>query len=64
MALLGRSAQGVYVDKKFRNETLSTLRSEAKDATGVAAKDCHRLGNGCMYTAEDVVQLREERERG
>jgi hypothetical protein len=29
----------------------------------VAAKDHHQLGKGCVYTAEDVVQLREESER-
>jgi hypothetical protein len=42
---------------------LSTLRSEAQDTTGVVGKNCHCLGNGCVYTAEDVVPLREERER-
>jgi len=42
---------------------LRTLCSGAKDTTAVAAKDCRHLGKACVYTAEDVVQLREERER-
>jgi len=42
---------------------LRTLRSGAKDTTAVAAKDRRHLGKACVYTAEDVVQLREERER-
>jgi len=42
---------------------LRTLRSGAKDITAVAAKNSHHLGNARVYTAEDVVQLREERER-
>jgi len=42
---------------------LRTLRSGAKDTNVAAAKDCRHLGKACVYTAEDVVQLREERER-
>jgi len=42
---------------------LRTLRSGAQDTTAVAAEDCCHLGKACEYTAEDVVQLREERER-
>jgi len=42
---------------------LRTLHSEAKDATAVAAKYCRHLGKARVYTAEDVVQLTEERER-
>jgi len=42
---------------------LRTLCSEAKDITVVAAKGRCHLGKSCVYTAEDVVQLREQRER-
>jgi hypothetical protein len=42
---------------------LRTLRSGAKDTTVVAAKDRRHLGKARVYTAEDVVQLREGRER-
>jgi len=42
---------------------LRTLRSGAKDPTAVVANDRHHLGKAHVYTAEDVVQLREERER-
>jgi len=55
VALLGRSAQSVLADKELGDEMLSTLHSEAKDTTGVAAKDHHHLGKACVYIAEDVV---------
>jgi len=42
---------------------LRTLRSEAKDTTAVAAKNHCHVGKARVYTPEDVVQLREERER-
>jgi hypothetical protein len=42
---------------------LRTLRSRAKDTNVAAAKDCHDLGKARVNTAEDVVQLRKERER-
>ena len=42
---------------------LRTLRSGAKDTNVVPAKDLCHLGKAHVYTAEDVVQLREERER-
>jgi len=42
---------------------LRTLRSGAKDTNQVAAKDRCHLGKARVYTAEDVVQLGEERER-
>jgi len=42
---------------------LRTLHSGAKDTTVVAAMDYCQLGKACVYTAENVVQLREERER-
>ena len=42
---------------------LRTLRSGAKDTNVLAAKDRRHLVKACIYTAEDVVQLREERER-
>ena len=42
---------------------LRTLRSGAKDTTVVAANDRRHLGKARVYTAEDVVQLREGRER-
>jgi transposase-like protein len=63
IAQLGRLAQGVLTDKKFGDEMLRTLRSGAKDTTVVAAKDPCHLGKARVYTAEDVVQLKEERER-
>jgi len=48
---------------QLEDKMLKILCSEAKNTTVVAAKDCHNLGKACVYTAEDVVQLREERER-
>jgi hypothetical protein len=60
---LGRSAQGALADKELEDEMLRTLRSGAKDPTAVAAKDRRHLCKAHVYTAEDVVQLREERER-
>jgi len=42
---------------------LRTLHSEAKDTTVAVVKNHHHLGKAHVYTAEDVVQLREERER-
>ena len=42
---------------------LRTLCSGAKDTTAVAAKDRQLHGKVYVYTAEDVVQLREGRER-
>ena len=42
---------------------LRTLCSGAKDTNVVAAKNYPHLGKACVYTADDVVQLREERER-
>jgi len=42
---------------------LRTLCSGAKDTNVVAAKDRRHPGKARVYTAEDVVQLREERER-
>jgi hypothetical protein len=63
VAQLGRSAQGALADKELGDEMLRTLRSGAKDTTVVAAKDRRHLGKARVYTAEDVVQLREGRER-
>lgn len=42
---------------------LRTLRSGVKDTTAAAAKDRRHIGKARLYTAEDVVQLGEERER-
>lgn len=39
------------------------LRSGAKDITDMVAKDQRHHGKDRVYTAEDVVQHREERER-
>jgi len=63
VAQLGRSAQCVLADNELGDELLRTLPSGAKDTNVVAAKDRHHLGKVCVYTAEDGVQLREERER-
>ena len=40
---------------------LRTHCSGAKDTTVVAAKDCCHPSKACVYTAVEVVQLREER---
>jgi len=63
VAQLGRSAQGALADKEIWDEFLRTLRSGAKDTTVVAGNDRRHPGKARGYTAEDVVQLREERER-
>ena len=63
VAQLGRSAQGALADKELGDEMLKTIRSGAKDTNVVAVKDPGHLGKARVFTAEDVVQLREERER-
>jgi len=66
MALIGqleRSAKGVLANMELENEMLRILHSGAKDTTVAAAKNCYHLGKARVYTAEDVVQLMEERER-
>jgi len=62
-AHLGRSHQGAVADEECGDEMLRTLCSGAKDTTPVTAKDYLHLGQARVYTAEDVVQLREGRER-
>ena len=62
-AQLGRSAQGELADKELADEMLRTLRSGAKDTNVVAAKDRCHLGKASVFTAEDVFQISEERER-
>jgi hypothetical protein len=42
---------------------LKTLCSVAENTTVVAAKGRHNHCKACVYTAEDVVQHREQRER-
>jgi hypothetical protein len=63
IAQLGRSAQGALADNELGDEILRTLRSGANNTTTVAANDCHHLGKAHVYTAEDEVQFREDRER-
>jgi len=63
VAQLRRSAQGVLADKELADEMLRTLRSGAKDTNVVAAKDRCHLGKASVFTAEDVFQISEERER-
>jgi len=41
---------------------LKILCSGAKDTTVVTVKDYHHLGKAHVYTAEDVVKLRKERD--
>ena len=59
----GKVSSSEHADKDLGDEILRTLCSGAKDTTAVSANDCCRLGTAHVYTAEDVVQLREERER-
>ena len=66
MVLIGKleiSAQSALRDTELGDKILRTLYSEAKDTTVTASKDCHHLGKSCVYIAENVVQLRKERER-
>jgi len=60
---LGRLARGALADKELADEMVRTLHSGAKDTNAVEAKNRCHLGKAGVYTAEDVVQLREERER-
>ena len=60
VAQLGSSPQSALAHKEFGEEMLRTLCSGAKDTNVVAAKDRRHPGKACVYTAEDVVQLREE----
>jgi len=61
IAQLESSAQSVLTNKKSGNDMLRTHCSGAKDTTVVAAKDCCHPSKACVYTAVEVVQLREER---
>ena len=63
VAKRGRSAQGALADMQSGDDMLRTLRSGAKDTNDVAAKAHRHLGNARVYTAENILQLREERER-
>jgi len=56
-------SSGAFADQALGDDMLRTLRSGAKDTNVVAAMDRHHLGKAGVYTAENVVQLREERER-
>jgi len=60
VAQLGRSAQGALADQELGDDMLRTLRSGANDTNLVAATERSHLGKARVYTAEDVVQLREE----
>jgi len=42
---------------------LRTLRPGAKKTTAEAATDCRHIAKARVYTAENVVQHREERKR-
>jgi hypothetical protein len=48
---------------ELEDEMPRTLLSPAKDTNLVAANDRHHLGNARVFTADDVVQLLEERDR-
>ena len=63
VAQLERSAQGALADNELEDTILRTLRSEAKDTTVVATKNRRYLRKARAYTAEDVVQLREQCKR-
>jgi hypothetical protein len=60
---LARAAQGALADEELGEEIVRFLCSGAKDTTAAAAKDWHHLEEACLYTAENVVQLRDETER-
>jgi len=63
VAHLEWSAQGALGDKELEDKMLRTHHSGAKNTTVVATKDCRNLCKARVHTAEDVVQLREERGR-
>jgi hypothetical protein len=60
---LGRFALGALADQELGEKMVRFLRFGDKNTTAATAKDWHHLGKACVYTAEDVVQLREEREQ-
>jgi hypothetical protein len=60
---LERSAPGALADKELGEEMVRFLRSGAQDTTVAIANDWCHLCKARVYTIEDVVQLREERER-
>jgi hypothetical protein len=60
---LGRSAEGAPAERDLGAEILRNLRSQAKDISVAAAKDRRQLTKARVITQEDVVHLREEREK-
>jgi hypothetical protein len=60
---LGRSAQGALADKELGDEMIRTLRSGAKDVSATSAKDRRHMTKGRVIDTEEVVRLREERNR-
>jgi hypothetical protein len=59
---LGTSAQGALADKELGEEMVRFRCSRDKHPTAVAAKDRLHFSKARECTAEDVVQLREEKE--
>jgi hypothetical protein len=57
-----RSAQGTLADKELCKEMVRFLRSGAKNIHATAANDQFHLGKTFVYMAEDVVELREDRQ--
>ena len=60
---MGRAAEGAAADKDLIAEMLKALRSKAKDLSSAAAKDRRQLAGARMVGSEEVVRLRDERER-
>ena len=60
---LGRAAEGAAVDKDLSIRMLKDLRSKAKDLSSAAAKDHRQLSKARVIDLEEVVRLRDERER-
>ena len=60
---LGRAAEGAAADKDLSAGMLKDLRSKAKDLSSAAAKDRRQLSKARVIDSEEVVRLRDERER-
>ena len=60
---LGRTAEGAAADKDLSAGMLKDLCSKAKDLSSAAGKERRQLSKARVIDSEEVVRLRDERER-
>ena len=60
---LGRAAEGAAAEKDLSTGMLKDLHSKAKDLSSAAARDRRQLSKARVIDSEEVVRLRDKRER-